>query len=164
MCCVVCVCVCVCVSASASRVPYCVQLWVWQSFGFGSTQLSNIIWQLLTFLVGVYEEFDRHTLRSLNCASWYIYARKTNKLHTVFPLFVSIILASTFFFFSHSYRASWYYQSCIYSPTDALVSCLKNNIKIYIKKFLHILVLQLHHHQGARNFSKHKLMRPLMMV
>ena len=35
--------------------------------------------------------------------------------------------------FSHSYRASWYYQSFIYSPTDALVSCLKNNIKIYIK-------------------------------
>jgi len=25
------------------------------------------------------------------------------------------------------------YQSFIYSPTDALVSCLKNNIKIYIK-------------------------------
>jgi len=28
---------------------------------------------------------------------------------------------------------SFYYQSFIYSPTDALVSCLKNNIKIYIK-------------------------------
>jgi len=26
-----------------------------------------------------------------------------------------------------------YYQSIIYSPTDALVSCLKNNINIYIK-------------------------------
>jgi len=26
-----------------------------------------------------------------------------------------------------------HYQSFIYSPTDALVSCLKNNIKIYIK-------------------------------
>jgi hypothetical protein len=25
------------------------------------------------------------------------------------------------------------YQSFIYSPTDALVSCLKNNIKIYTK-------------------------------
>ena len=36
--------------------------------------------------------------------------------------------------FSHSYRTeSWYYQSFIYSPIDALVSCLKNNIKIYIK-------------------------------
>ena len=38
--------------------------------------------------------------------------------------------------FPHSYRASWYYQSFIYSPTDALVSCpppKKNNIKIYIK-------------------------------
>jgi hypothetical protein len=29
--------------------------------------------------------------------------------------------------FSHSYRAaSWYYQCFIYSPTDALVNCLKN--------------------------------------
>jgi len=28
-------------------------------------------------------------------------------------------------FFSHSYTASWYYQSFSYSPTDALVSCLK---------------------------------------
>ena len=27
------------------------------------------------------------------------------------------------------------YQSCIYSPTDALVSCLKN-IKIYIKIYI----------------------------
>ena len=36
-------------------------------------------------------------------------------------------------FFSHPYHWSWYYQSFIYSPTDALVSCLKNNIKIYIK-------------------------------
>ena len=27
--------------------------------------------------------------------------------------------------FSHSYRAPWYYQSFIYSPTHALVSCLK---------------------------------------
>jgi len=30
-------------------------------------------------------------------------------------------------------RFSNVYQSFIYSPTDALVSCLKNNIKIYIK-------------------------------
>jgi len=29
------------------------------------------------------------------------------------------------YFYSHSYRASWYCQSFIYSPTDALVSCLK---------------------------------------
>jgi len=37
-------------------------------------------------------------------------------------------------FFVHLYLASWYYQSFIYSPTDAPVSCLKkNNIKIYIK-------------------------------
>jgi len=27
-------------------------------------------------------------------------------------------------YLSHSYRVPWYYQSCIYSPTDALVSCL----------------------------------------
>ena len=33
----------------------------------------------------------------------------------------------------HSYHASWCYQSFIYSPTDALVSCLKGSIKIYIK-------------------------------
>ena len=28
-------------------------------------------------------------------------------------------------FFPHSYHASWYYQSFIYSPTDVPVSCLK---------------------------------------
>ena len=28
---------------------------------------------------------------------------------------------------------SWYYRSFIYLPIDALVSCLKKNIKIYIK-------------------------------
>jgi hypothetical protein len=39
-------------------------------------------------------------------------------------------------FFPHSYRASWYYQTFIYSPTDAPVSCLKNNIKIYIKIYI----------------------------
>jgi len=32
-----------------------------------------------------------------------------------------------------NYRPSWYYQSFIYSPTDAPVSCLKNRIKTYIK-------------------------------
>jgi hypothetical protein len=30
--------------------------------------------------------------------------------------------------FSHSYRGSWYYQSFIYSSTDALVSCLEKTI------------------------------------
>ena len=40
-------------------------------------------------------------------------------------------------FFSDSYRASWYYQSFIYSATDTLVSCLKkNNIKIYITIYI----------------------------
>jgi len=34
------------------------------------------------------------------------------------------------------------YRSFIYSPIDALVSCLKKNIKIYIKN-RHISVLQL---------------------
>jgi len=43
----------------------------------------------------------------------------------------------TVFFFSNSYPASWYYQSFIYSPTDAQVSRLKNNIKIYIKTAPH---------------------------
>jgi hypothetical protein len=38
--------------------------------------------------------------------------------------------------FSHSYRASLYYQSCIYSSTDALVIYLKNHIKIYIKIYI----------------------------
>jgi len=28
------------------------------------------------------------------------------------------------------------YQSFIYSPTDALASCLKNNIKIYMKIYI----------------------------
>ena len=36
------------------------------------------------------------------------------------------------YFFSHSYRASWCYQSFFYSPIDAQVNCLKNNFKIYI--------------------------------
>ena len=36
----------------------------------------------MTFLVGVYEEFERHTLHSLNRASCYVYVRKANKMHT----------------------------------------------------------------------------------
>ena len=41
--------------------------------------------------------------------------------------------------FSHSYRASWYHQSFVYSPTDSPVSCLKKKyIKIYIKQFRHL--------------------------
>ena len=31
------------------------------------------------------------------------------------------------------FKTDFYYQSFIYSPTDEPVSCLKNNIKIYIK-------------------------------
>jgi hypothetical protein len=45
--------------------------------------------------------------------------------------------------FSHLYRASWYYQSFIYSPADTLVSCLKNNIKIYIKIYINPLNTEL---------------------
>ena len=37
------------------------------------------------------------------------------------------------FCFSHSYRASWYYQGFIYSPTDVLVSCLKTILKFTLK-------------------------------
>jgi len=54
---------------------------------------------------------------------------------------------------------TWYllqcyaYQSFIYSPTDALVSCLKkNSIKIYIKTAPKFSMLQLHHHQGGHYF------------
>ena len=38
--------------------------------------------------------------------------------------------------FSHSYRATGYCPSFIYSPTDSLVICLKNNIKVYIKIYI----------------------------
>jgi len=53
------------------------------------------------------------------------------------------------FYFPHSYRASWYYQSFIYSPTDAPVSCLKKTIlkftlKFTLKQLRHVSVLQLH--------------------
>ena len=37
--------------------------------------------------------------------------------------------------FSCSYRASWYYQ-VFYPPINAIVSCLKNSIKIYIKIYI----------------------------
>jgi len=42
-------------------------------------------------------------------------------------------------------------QSFIYSPTDALVSCLKKKkiLKFTLKQLRHVSVLQLHHHQGA---------------
>jgi len=44
-------------------------------------------------------------------------------------------------------------QSFIYSPTDALVSCLKKTIlKFTLKQLRHVSVLQLHHHQGAHWF------------
>jgi len=35
-----------------------------------------------------------------------------------------------------------YYQNFIYSPTDALLSCLKNNIKIYIKTAGYVCCIQ----------------------
>jgi hypothetical protein len=45
-------------------------------------------------------------------------------------------------------------ESFIYSPTDALVSCLKKTILKFTSEFTlnqlrHVSVLQLHHHQGA---------------
>ena len=49
-------------------------------------------------------------LQSLDRASWYIYVRKTNKVHVFSHWFIQIKLYSIFFF-SHSYRASWYYRS-----------------------------------------------------
>ena len=53
-------------------------------------------------------------------------------------VFVHLLDNKVFFTqFSHSYLASWYYQSFSYSPTDALVSCLKkNSIKIHIKIYI----------------------------
>ena len=46
-----------------------------------------------------------------------------------------------------------YYQSFIYSPTDALVCCLKKiskfALKFTLKQLRHVPVLQLRHHQGA---------------
>ena len=42
------------------------------------------------------------------------------------------------------------YQSFIYSPTDARVSCLlKTILKFTLKQLRHVSVLQLHHHQIA---------------
>ena len=50
------------------------------------------------------------------------------------------------------------YQSFIYSPTDALVSCLKKptlkfilkfTLKFILKRLVHVSVLQLHHHHVA---------------
>jgi len=53
--------------------------------------------------------------------------------------------------FSNSYLASSYYQSFIYSPTDAQVlkTVLKYTLKFTLKQLQHVSVLQLHHHQGA---------------
>jgi len=51
-----------------------------------------------------------------------------NALKVVIPLkqIVNIYYTQNFSNkYSHSYRASSYYQSFIYAPTDALVSCLK---------------------------------------
>ena len=58
------------------------------------------------------------------------------RYNTSLDKFVCLRNTSFYFYFPHSYRASWYYQSFIHSPTDALVSCLENNIKIYIKIYI----------------------------
>ena len=60
--------------------------------------------------------------------------------------------------FPHLYRVSWYNRSFIYSPNDALVSCLKNNIKIYIQIYTKTTMDYIY-----CNFSKHELMRSLML-
>jgi len=45
------------------------------------------------------------------------------------------------------------HQSFIYSPTDALVSCLRKTIlKFTLKQLRHVSV-QSHHHQGAHLFA-----------
>jgi len=48
--------------------------------------------------------------------------------------------------FSHSYCASWHYQSFIYSPTDALVNCFKKTklqctLTFTLKQLQHVLLL-----------------------
>jgi len=63
----------------------------------------------------------------------------------------------------------WNYRSFIYPPTDALVSYRKKQVltftlKYTLKQLRHVSVLQLHHHFNSCNFSKHELMRSLMMV
>ena len=64
------------------------------------------------------------------------------------------------FFLSHSYRATWYYQSFIYSQTDALASCLKKaKLKFTLK-----LVRYVSNCFNNCNFSKHRIMRSLTMV
>ena len=50
-------------------------------------------------------------------------------------------------FFSHTYRASWYYQ-ILYSPTDAKWNVLKTVLKFTLKQLRHVS-FQSHHHQGA---------------
>jgi len=73
-----------------------------------------------------------------------------------FPLFLSPIihlLKIINYIILHSYRASLYYQSFIYSPTDALVICLKTILKFALKftlKQLRHVSVRLHNHQGTR--------------
>jgi hypothetical protein len=53
----------------------------------------------------------------------------------------SLLISNAFLiFFSHSYRASWYYQSFIYSATDEQESFLKNNFNIYKKIYIKTVV------------------------
>ena len=55
--------------------------------------------------------------------------------------------------FPGTWRRTKYYQSFIYSPTDALVSSLKKKtiLKFTLKQLRHVSVLQLHNHQGGHN-------------
>ena len=60
----------------------------------------------------------------------------------LWQIYISIYI---YIYFTFVPAASWYYQSFIYSPTDAPVSCLKNNIKIYIKTAPVLFIHQLMH-------------------
>jgi hypothetical protein len=53
-------------------------------------------------------------------------------------LLLLLILSSTLEFF---YRASSYYESFIYSPADALVSCLKTILQFTLEQLRNISVL-----------------------
>jgi len=74
--------------------------------------------------------------------------------------------------FSHSYCASRYHQSFIYTSTDALVTCLKNSIKIWIKIYIKtaptcfgVTVTPSSRSALIRAyFNTHELMPSLMMV
>ena len=52
-----------------------------------------------------------------------------------------LALCSIEYLISATGKQEIYHQNFIYSPTDALANCLKNNIKIYIKVYAKTVVL-----------------------